>query len=103
MPRPFQASPRHPSLTRSWPMLTESLPLMATTESMAAPKSSRTCAITGPNGYVGSCLRAHFLKDGWQVRELSRTPSLSSPARWLQFSLENGSAAGTLDGTDVLV
>jgi nucleoside-diphosphate-sugar epimerase len=84
-------------------MLTELQPLMATTETAPQTKTTRTCAITGANGYVGSCLRDYFVNDGWRVRELSRTPSPCSPAWWRQFSLESGVAAGALEGTDVLV
>jgi nucleoside-diphosphate-sugar epimerase len=64
---------------------------------------TRTCAITGTNGYVGSRIEDYFLQQGWQVRELSRAPRCHAADRWVPFSLENGLSSAALDGTDVLI
>lgn len=37
--------------------------------------SQKTCLITGSRGYLGSCVKAMFQKNGWSVRELIRNPS----------------------------
>jgi nucleoside-diphosphate-sugar epimerase len=65
--------------------------------------ATRTCAITGTNGYVGSCIRDFFDKQDWQIRELTRTSSTTSAYRWIPFTLQTGVAPDALEGTDVLI
>jgi nucleoside-diphosphate-sugar epimerase len=33
------------------------------------------CAVTGSNGYVGTCLKNHFAARGWKILELTRRPN----------------------------
>src|SRR5438132_3747851 len=83
-------------------MLTELHPLTAKGDRPAARTTTQTCAITGTSGYVGSCLRDFFEQQGWQIRELSRTPA-AEPRRWTPFSLEDGVVPRALEGVDVLI
>src|SRR5438067_2450281 len=84
-------------------MLTELHPLMATCEPPAAARATRTCAITGTNGYVGSCLRDFFHGQQWTVRELSRTANPAHPDHWIPFTLQAGVDSDALRGSDVLI
>lgn len=41
---------------------------------ISRPSSKSLCAITGSNGYLGSCIKNHFKANGWDVVELVRRP-----------------------------
>lgn len=57
------------------------------------------CAITGANGYVGSCIKKAFQEQKDEVYELTRT---KAPGH-IPFSLEEGVSPQHLKGLDVLV
>jgi nucleoside-diphosphate-sugar epimerase len=58
------------------------------------------CAVTGSNGYVGSCVKSYFAAHGWEVVELVRLPA--GPAvRTFQLGADISGAA--LVGVDALV
>ena len=61
----------------------------------------RLCAITGSNGYVGSCLKNHLLARGWETRELTRSPKPG--VRSVKFQLGSEISPDALAGADALV
>lgn len=58
-------------------------------------------AITGSNGYVGSCLKRRFQSAGWEVLELTRSPAPG--ARHAPFRLGGEISPETLAGVTALV
>jgi nucleoside-diphosphate-sugar epimerase len=61
----------------------------------------QVCAITGSNGYVGSCLKNYFAAQGWEILELVRQPKPGT--RSAQFQLGGDVSPSTLAGVDALV
>ena len=61
----------------------------------------KTCAITGSNGYVGSCLKNYFAARGWEILELTRQPRPGT--RGIRFQLGAEISPQSLAGVDVLV
>ena len=61
----------------------------------------KTCAITGSNGYVGSCVKNYFAARGWEVLELTRQPKPNSLA--VKFQLGAEISPESLAGVDALV
>jgi nucleoside-diphosphate-sugar epimerase len=59
------------------------------------------CAITGSNGYVGSCVKNYFAANGWEILELTRQPKPG--ARAVQFQLGGEISPAALAGADALV
>src|SRR5262245_17999182 len=59
------------------------------------------CAITGSNGYVGSCVKNYFATRGWETFELTRRPSPHS--RGLQFQLGDNISPESLSGMATLI
>ncbi len=59
------------------------------------------CAITGSNGYVGGCLKQHFIARGWDVLELTRQPKPGTRA--VTFHLGGDISAAALAGVTALV
>jgi nucleoside-diphosphate-sugar epimerase len=59
------------------------------------------CAITGSNGYVGSCVKNHFAAKGWEILELVRQPQLGASA--VKFQLGEDISPAALVGVSVLV
>jgi nucleoside-diphosphate-sugar epimerase len=59
------------------------------------------CAVTGSNGYVGSCVKNCFAAQGWEVLELVRRPQPGANAR--QFQLGTEFPGASLVGVDALV
>jgi nucleoside-diphosphate-sugar epimerase len=59
------------------------------------------CAITGSNGYVGSCIKGHFRASGWEILELTRQPKANSRAIPFQLGAEISPQA--LAGVNALV
>jgi nucleoside-diphosphate-sugar epimerase len=53
----------------------------------------KTCAITGSNGYVGGCVKNHFVARGWEILELTRSPKAGSRAVKFQLGAEISPAA----------
>jgi nucleoside-diphosphate-sugar epimerase len=58
------------------------------------------CAVTGSNGYVGSCVRNHLAAHGWEVLDFVRRPA-GAAARPFQLGADISGAA--LVGVNVLV
>lgn len=63
---------------------------------------SRTVAITGARGYVGSLLRRAFTDEGWRVISLVRSASLSEGDA-PHYDLAHAPSPAILDGIDTLV
>ena len=63
--------------------------------------AKKICAITGSNGYVGSCVKNYFTMHGWEILELTRSPKPGS--RGIQFQLGAEISASALAGVEVLV
>ena len=61
----------------------------------------RICAITGSNGYVGSCVKNYFAANGWEILELVRSPKPSQRA--VSFQLGAEMAPTALAGVNALV
>jgi len=61
----------------------------------------KTCAITGSNGYVGSCLKNYFAAHNWEVLELTRQPKPG--ARAVKFQLGEEISAASLVDVEALV
>jgi len=59
------------------------------------------CAITGSNGYVGSCIKNYFAAHGWEIRELTRQPKPGSHGVAFQLGAEISPAS--LAGVTALV
>ncbi len=58
-------------------------------------------ALTGANGYLGSCCARHFRSAGWRVRSLTRGSRHTDDA--VDFRLGEPVSRGTLEGVDALV
>ncbi len=56
--------------------------------------SSKICAVTGADGWVGNCVALHFRERGWQVRELTRANG---------YTLDGEVPAKLLGGVEALV
>src|SRR5215469_6056198 len=61
----------------------------------------KICAITGGNGYVGSCVKNFFIAQGWEIFELTRRPKPGSRA--FQFQLGEDLSPELLSGVSALV
>jgi hypothetical protein len=61
------------------------------------------CAITGSNGYVGSCIKNHFDSRGWKTLEFIRQPKLSVSASGTPFQLGETISPALLSGANTLV
>ena len=61
----------------------------------------KICAITGGNGYVGSCVKSFFAAQGWDIFELTRRPKPGSRA--FQFQLGDDISPELLSGVTTLV
>ena len=61
----------------------------------------KICAITGSNGYVGSCVKNHFAANGWEIMELTRRPKPETRA--VKFQLGGEVSPAALAGVDALV
>jgi len=59
------------------------------------------CAITGSNGYVGSCIKNYFAAHGWEIRELTRQPKPGSHG--VAFQLGADLSPASLAGVTALV
>jgi len=59
------------------------------------------CAITGSNGYVGSCIKNYFAAHGWEIRELTRQPQPGSHG--VAFQLGADLSPASLAGVAALV
>lgn len=59
------------------------------------------CAVTGSNGYVGSCVKNYLSARGWEILELVRRPPADSAARPFQLGADISGAA--LVGVNALV
>jgi nucleoside-diphosphate-sugar epimerase len=61
----------------------------------------KICAITGSNGYVGSCVKNYFAARGWEILELVRRPEPG--ARAITFQLGADISPQALAGVNTLV
>jgi nucleoside-diphosphate-sugar epimerase len=61
----------------------------------------KICAITGSNGYVGSCVKNYFAALGWEILELTRQPM--SGGRGIKFQLGAEISPQSLEGVTALV
>jgi nucleoside-diphosphate-sugar epimerase len=61
----------------------------------------KICAITGSNGYVGSCVKKYFAAGGWEIFELTRRPKAGSRA--FQYQLGNDLSPELLSGVSAFV
>ena len=61
----------------------------------------KLCAITGSNGYVGSCVKNYFAARGWDTFELTRRPKPNTRAA--QFKLGDEISPDLLTGVDAFV
>ncbi len=61
----------------------------------------KICAITGGNGYVGSCVKNFFAAQGWDIFELSRRPKPGT--RSFSFQLGDDLSPELLSGVTALV
>jgi nucleoside-diphosphate-sugar epimerase len=59
----------------------------------------KICAITGSNGYVGSCVKNYFAASGWEILELTRRPKPNSRVVKFQLGEEISPAAFENVGT----
>jgi nucleoside-diphosphate-sugar epimerase len=59
------------------------------------------CAVTGSNGYVGSCIKRHLATRGWDILELVRQPTPGAKA--VPFRLGEEIAPSALTGVKALV
>lgn len=69
-------------------------------------KTSKTIAITGANGLLGSTLVQHFRAAGWQVIGLVRSPSQMptlTNVRYVAYNMDRPLSASTFKGVDVIV
>lgn len=68
-------------------------------------QGTRSCAVTGANGYVGSAVANRFRRDGWHVREMrhDRNVSGTDNREWVPFSLERATREEDLHGIDTLI
>src|ERR1700722_19477185 len=61
----------------------------------------KICAITGTNGYVGSCVKKFFAARGWEIFELTRRPKPGS--RSFQFQLGDDISPELLSGVSAFI
>lgn len=61
----------------------------------------KICAITGSNGYVGSCVKNYFASHDWEIFELTRRPKAN--IRPAQFQLGNDISPQLLSGVSAFV
>ncbi|HTR88908.1 MAG TPA: NAD-dependent epimerase/dehydratase family protein [Solirubrobacteraceae bacterium] len=63
------------------------------------------CAITGANGYIGSCVASRLADAGWEVRALRRRPSGQRRSAFSEVPYELGQPVSprALAGADALV
>lgn len=59
------------------------------------------CAVTGSNGYVGSCIKGFLARRGWDILEVTRTPKPGT--RSTAFQLGSEVAPSVFEGVDALV
>ncbi|HTR88973.1 MAG TPA: NAD-dependent epimerase/dehydratase family protein [Solirubrobacteraceae bacterium] len=66
---------------------------------------AEVCAVTGANGYVGSCVARELVDTGWEVRALLRPGSQPASSAWTSSSFELGGELepGALAGARALV
>jgi nucleoside-diphosphate-sugar epimerase len=64
-----------------------------------------TCLITGSRGYLGSCIRAAFLREAWRVVELTRNPPAEAvrAGQAIGFTLGGDISPKQFDAADALV
>ncbi|PTT64090.1 TIGR01777 family oxidoreductase [Arthrobacter sp. HMWF013] len=62
---------------------------------------TNTVVLAGASGFIGTCLRDHFERDGWKVRTIGRraAPGAADSANWN----DDGAITRVLDGADLLV
>ncbi|HEX4349809.1 MAG TPA: NAD-dependent epimerase/dehydratase family protein, partial [Verrucomicrobiae bacterium] len=65
------------------------------------PSMKGVCAVTGSNGYVGSCFKNYFAASGWEVLELVRRPAPGG--RMVKFQLGGDISPAALVGISALV
>lgn len=63
--------------------------------------NKKICAITGSNGYVGSCVKTYFAARGWEIFELTRRPKAKTHAA--QFQLGNDISPQLLSGVSAFI
>jgi len=68
---------------------------------MTPANTKPLCAITGTGGYVGGCLKDYFLRNGWNILELTRQPKPGT--KGIAFQLGADVSSQTLAGVKVLV
>lgn len=61
----------------------------------------KICAITGGNGYVGSCIKNYLVPRGWEIFELVRRPKPGSRA--FQFQLGDDLSPELLSGVNAFI
>ena len=61
----------------------------------------KICAITGSNGYVGSCVKKFFANRGWEIFELTRRPKAGSRA--FQYQLGDDLSPELLSGVAAFI
>lgn len=61
----------------------------------------KICAITGSNGYVGGCVKNHFIAHNWEIFELTRRPKANT--RGFRFQLGDDISPQLLSGIGALV
>lgn len=61
----------------------------------------KICAITGSNGYVGSCVKKFFATRGWEIFELTRRPKAGSRA--FQYQLGDDLSPELLSGVAAFI
>ncbi len=72
--------------------------------SLGPQPASRCCAITGANGYVGSCIASYLAARGWNIVELNRRDEAATPgARVAHFELGESPSRETFAGADTLI
>lgn len=59
------------------------------------------CAVTGSNGYVGSCIKGFLANRGWDILEVTRQPKPGTRSAAFQLGAEV--APRTFEGVDALV
>jgi nucleoside-diphosphate-sugar epimerase len=64
---------------------------------------TRTCAVTGTSGYVGSRVARRLAAAGWQVRALTRTRAQGADWAQVHFALGEEVPPTALAGVDALV
>ena len=59
------------------------LPVISEIEYIARMVNLPIIAVTGSNGYVGSCIKNHFATRDWEILELVRQPRPGVRAGWI--------------------